>query len=165
MVGQWCIQTMMVPMRGMYGAFDAEFEVHRTIKRADLTAFLRLFRRTGSPPQLVWTTKGSSMGFGEEKRNALDQMPKMLDDLWIMIWEEVRRVHQEGIFLEVEHVNAHRTSREKQQVSLFKLLFTEGKESAEEVAQDDAMLDGGKMAQIRATTVQPKREEVYAALQ
>ena len=33
------------------------------------------------------------------------------------------------------------------------------------VIEGNAMLDGGKMAQIRANTVQQKREEVYAALQ
>ena len=30
----------MVPLRGMYGSVEAEFEVQRTIKRAELMAFL-----------------------------------------------------------------------------------------------------------------------------
>ena len=29
-------------------------------------------------------------------------------DLWILIWGEVHRVHQEGILQEVEHVKGHR---------------------------------------------------------
>ena len=29
-------------------------------------------------------------------------------DMWILIWEELTRVHQEGIVVEVEHVTAHR---------------------------------------------------------
>ena len=32
------------------------------------------------------------------------------------------------------------------------------------MAKDGAMLDGGEMAQIRASSVQPKRKEVNAAL-
>ena len=34
----------MGPLRGMYGSMEAEFEVQRTIKRADLTAFLCLVK-------------------------------------------------------------------------------------------------------------------------
>ena len=48
----------MGPLRGMYGLMEAEFEVQRTIKRADLTAF-------SVPPQesmwthqdFMWTTR------------------------------------------------------------------------------------------------------------
>ena len=43
----------------MYGTLDAEFEVQRTIKRAELTAFLCLLRR------IVGGSCG--MGSGEEK--------------------------------------------------------------------------------------------------
>ena len=34
-------------------------------------------------------------------------------DLWILIWDEVRRVHQGGISQEVDHVKAHRTKNQK----------------------------------------------------
>ena len=34
----------MGPMNGMYGTFDAQLGVQRTIKRAELTAFLSLLR-------------------------------------------------------------------------------------------------------------------------
>ena len=50
-------------------------------------------------------------------------------------------------------------------MSLFENFITEGNEKADEPAKDGAMLDGGGMAQIRARTVQQKREEVCAALQ
>ena len=33
-------------------------------------------------------------------------------DLWILICEELRRVHQEGILVEVEHAKAHRSKKE-----------------------------------------------------
>ena len=44
--------------------------------------------------------------------------PKSQDaDLLILIWEEVRRIHQQpGILLEVEHVRAHRSEKEKHTV-------------------------------------------------
>ena len=34
----------MEPLYGMYGSMEAEFEVQRTIKRAELTAFLCFFK-------------------------------------------------------------------------------------------------------------------------
>ena len=48
---------------------------------------------------------------------------------------------------------------------LFERFVTEGNERVDKRAKDGAMLDGGEMAQIRASTVQHKREEVHAALQ
>ena len=86
-------------------------------------------------------------------------------DLWILIWEELRKVHQEGILVEVEHVKAHQCRKEMKQLSLFDKFITAGNERADEPAKEGAMLDGGDMAQMRATTIQQEREEVYAALQ
>ena len=80
-------------------------------------------------------------------------------DLWLCIWEEVRRIHQEGVRLEVEHVKAHRSKKEVQEMKLFERFVTEGNERADELAKDGAMLDGGEMAQKRASTVQQGREE------
>ena len=48
---------------------------------------------------------------------------------------------------------------------LFDRLVTEGNERADELARDGALLDGGDVAQIRASTVQQRREVLYAALQ
>ena len=36
-------------LHGMYGSMEAEFEVQRTIKRAELTAFLCLLRKVSGP--------------------------------------------------------------------------------------------------------------------
>ena len=71
----------------------------------------------------------------------------------------MRRIHQEGILLDVEHLKAHHSKNEKKNVALSNSL------SQDELAKDGAMLDGGEMAQIRASTAQQKREEVHAALQ
>ena len=53
-------------------------------------------------------------------------------DLWILIWEELHRVHQEGIPVEVEHVKAHRSKEEMQQMSVFEHFITEGNGKADE---------------------------------
>ena len=64
---------------------------------------------------------------------------------------------------EVEHVNAHRTNREMQQMSLFEKSITEGNEKVDDPAKEGATLDGGGVAQVRALTIQQEQEEVYAA--
>ena len=55
-------------------------------------------------------------------------------DLWILVREEVRSVHQEGMLLEVEHVKAHRSKKEKKDMALFGSLVTEGSERADVLA-------------------------------
>ena len=67
--------------------------------------------------------------------------------------------------VEVEHVKAHRTKKEKKEMSRFEKFVTEGNEKADEPARAGAMLDEGFMAEVRAKTVQQEREEVYAVLQ
>ena len=54
--------------------------------------------------------------------------PKAKDaDLWILTWEELHRVHQEGILAEVKLVKAHRSKTQTQQMSLFEVsLLKEG---------------------------------------
>ena len=67
--------------------------------------------------------KGSPMGSGEETLQCLG--PKAKDaQLWMLLWEEVHRIHQEGVRLEVEHVNAHRSKKEKQDMRLFERFVT-----------------------------------------
>ena len=48
----------MAPMRGMYGTLEAELKVQRTIKRADLTAFLCLLRKAIGPTMVHVDNKG-----------------------------------------------------------------------------------------------------------
>ena len=48
----------MAPMRGMYGTLEAELEVQRTIKRAELTAFLCLFRKAIGPTMVHVDNEG-----------------------------------------------------------------------------------------------------------
>ena len=75
-----------------------------------------------------------------------------------MVWQK------RGILVEVEHVKAHRTKKEKKNMSQFERFVTEGNEKADELAKAGAMLDEGFTAEARAETIQQEREEVYAAL-
>ena len=50
-------------------------------------------------------------------------------------------------------------------MSLSERFLAEGNERADQMAKDGAMLDGGEMAQRRASTVELRREEVHVALQ
>ena len=63
-------------------------------------------------------------------------------DLWIAIWEESNKLRSKEILIENQHVKAHRTEKEKQQMSLFDKFITEGNEKADELAKEGAMLDG-----------------------
>ena len=47
------------PLHGMYGSMVAELEVQRTIKRAQLTAFLCLHKKVIGPSKCMSTTKAS----------------------------------------------------------------------------------------------------------
>ena len=112
------------PTHGMHGTLDAGFDENRTIKSA-LTAFLCLLRRIVCPTtahvdnkgihRWVWT--GEMMCVGQEATDA---------DLWIMIWEELYRLQQEGILLKVARVKAHRSKKEKQHMSRLEQFVTEG---------------------------------------
>ena len=48
----------MGPLSGMYGSMEAEYEVLRTIKRAELTAFLRLLKKVIGPVKVHVDNKG-----------------------------------------------------------------------------------------------------------
>ena len=60
-------------------------------------------------------------------------------DLWITTWEKDRRIHQEGILREVEHVKTDRSKTEKQDVSLFERFVAEGNGRADHPAKAGAM--------------------------
>ena len=92
----------MEPLHGMYGSMEPEFEVQRTVKRAD-----------GLPmpsQESDWTSikvnadnEGITDGLWRGDRKCTN--PKAGDaDLWIEFW-----VTAGDILVEVEHVKAHRT--------------------------------------------------------
>ena len=67
--------------------------------------------------------------------------------------------------MDVEHVMAHRTKKEKEKMTQFEMFVARGSETADDVAKAGAMLDEGFMAVARAKTMKQEREEVYVALQ
>ena len=73
--------------------------------------------------------------------------------------------HVCAILVEVAHVKAHRTKKEKEKMTKFERFVTKGNETADKLAKAGAMLDEGFMAEVRADTFKQGREEVYVALQ
>ena len=84
-------------------------------------------------------------------------------DLW-KNWEELHLLSSKEVLVEVEHVKAHRTKKDKTEMSFFEKFVTEGNEKADELVKECAIMDVGFMAETRAKTVQQEREEVCAAL-
>ena len=83
-------------------------------------------------------------------------------DLWIKFWEELHELVKRGILVEVAHVKAHRTKKEKEKKTKIERFVTEGNEKADELEKAGAMLDEGFMAGAR---LKAGGEEVYVALQ
>ena len=65
-------------LHGMYGSIEAEYEVQRTIKRTDLTAFLFLSTEWLGQPGSMSTTKELSMDYEEERVSEKNQEREML---------------------------------------------------------------------------------------
>ena len=71
------------------------------------------------------------------------------------ISEELHVLTSKEILVEVEHVKAHRTKKDKKERSQFENFLADGDdEKADELAKEGSMLDEGFMAQTRAKTVQ-----------
>ena len=60
--------------------------------------------------------------------------------------------------MEMAHVKAHRTKKEKEKMTKIERFITEGNEKADELAKAGAMLDEGFMAEARAETMKKERE-------
>ena len=78
----------MGPLHGMYGSMEAELEVERTIKRAELTDFSCLLKRVIGLIKVHVDNKGIIDGLRRGERECIK--PRAGDaDLWIKIWEEL----------------------------------------------------------------------------
>ena len=83
----------------MYCSMEAELEIQRTIKRAELSAFLFRFKKVIGHAD----NKGIIDGARKEEKDCVN--PRAGDaDLWRKIWEEVHGLAERGILVEVEHV-------------------------------------------------------------
>ena len=104
------------PLRGMYGSM----EVQRTIKRAELTASLCLLRKVCGPMKVHVDNKGIIDGLRKGEKEGIK--PGVGDaDLWIKIWEQPHELVKGGMLVEVAHVKAHRTKKEKQKMMQFEI--------------------------------------------
>ena len=131
---------------------EAEYEVQRTIKRAELTAFF------------IPSFDNKGIIDGLRKGERVYQAKSEKCRLWIKIWGELHELVKRSILVEVEHVKAHR-SKEEKYMPHFEKFVAEGNEKADDLAKEGALLDKGFMAEARAETAQQEREEVHAALQ
>ena len=104
------------------------------------------------------------MDYGKERASASSREREMPIS-GSKFGEQLHGLVERGIVVEVEHVKAHRTMKDKKDMSYSEKFVTEGSEKADEMAKEGALLDGGFMAEARAKTMQQEREEVYAALQ
>ena len=109
----------MGPLHGMYGSVEAELEVERTIKRAELTAFLCLLRKVSGPIKDHVDNKGIIDGLRKGEKVCIMSSAGHAD-LWIKNWEELHELEKRGIPVEVEHVKAHRTKKEKEKMKKLK---------------------------------------------
>ena len=90
---------------GCTASMEAELEVQRTIKRAELTAFLCLLMKVIGPIKVHVDNKGIIDGRWRGERKCID--PQAGDaDLWGEIWEELHSLAAGDVVVEVEHVKA-----------------------------------------------------------
>ena len=141
------------PLHGIYGSVVAEFEVQRPIKRAELTAFLYFLKMLIGPITAHVDNKGIIVGSWRGEWRCT--YPKTGDaDLWMKIWEELHLLRSKEILVDVKHVKAHRTKKDKEEMSQFEKFVAEGNERADELAKVGEMLDEGSMAEAKAKAVQ-----------
>ena len=135
----------------MYGSMEAEFEVQRTIKRAELTAFLYLLRKVCGPIKIHVDNKGEIDGFRRGDR--VCTKPRAGDaDVWIKLGGINAFSGRKGHFGE-SGTCTHRTRKEKKDMSHFEKFTTEGNEKADELAKEGALLDKWFVAEARAKTM------------
>ena len=114
-------------LHGMYGSMEAELEVQRSIKRAELTAFLCLLKKVTGTIKVHVENKGITDVLWRGGRKCID--PKAGDaDVWVKIWEEVHLPVSKEMLVEVEDVKAHRTKKKKD-MSKFEKFVADSEES------------------------------------
>ena len=100
----------------------------------------------------------------EEERATVQNQEREMPSVQTIFGRMTGFHRKRGILVEVDHVKAHRTKKEKKNMSQFERFVTEGNEKADELAKAGAMLDKWFVAEARAETMQQDKEEVYAAL-
>ena len=90
-------------------------------------------------------SRGITDGLWRGERKCVE--PKSGDaDLWIKFWEELHLLTSKETLVEVERVEAHRTEKDKKEMSHFEKFVTERNEKADMLAKDGALLEERFMA-------------------
>ena len=93
-LGRWGAHGWSVVQLDHDEEMGAELEVQRTIKRAELTTSLCFLRKANGPTVVHVGNKGIIDELWRGETRCIG--PEAMDaDLWILIWEELHRVHQE----------------------------------------------------------------------
>ena len=110
--------------------FDAELGLLHGMYDSMEADGIPLFAQESDWPIKVHVdNKGIIDGLWRGERKCID--PKAGDAaLWIKIWEELHLLMSKEIMVEVEHVKAHRTKKDKKDMSHFERFVTDGNEEA-----------------------------------
>ena len=144
---------------------EAEYEVQRTIKRAELTAFLCLLKKVIGPINVHVYNKGIIDGLRQGEKECIK--PRAGDtDLWKKTWEEIHSPVDKCISVQVEHVKAHRTKKEKENMSLFEKFVTTRKAMRKQMTwqKEEQCWTKDSLQKVEQKTMQQEREEVYGTL-
>ena len=101
----------MGPLDVVFGSNG--YEVQPTMKRAELTAFLCLLKKVIGPIKVQVDNQGTIDGLRKGEKECIK--PRAGD---AGLWKTVGKLHvlvERSILVEVEHVKAHRTKKEKEQ--------------------------------------------------
>ena len=104
----------MGPLLGMYGSVEADFEVQRTIKRAELTAFSCLSQESDCTQSgCTSINKGIINGLRRGESKCIKPRAERCRFMDQKFGEESHDLAERGILVEVEHVKAHHTKKGK----------------------------------------------------
>ena len=107
--------------------------------------------------------KGIIDGLWRRERKCIDPNAGYAD-LWEN-WQALHLLVSRDIVVEVEHVKAHRTKKDKKDISHSEKSLRATRKRMSWQKQEQCWSKDLLMAEVTAKTVQEEREEVYAALQ
>ena len=100
-------------LHGMYGSMEAEFEVQRTIKRAELTAFLCFLKNVIGPIKVHVHNNGIIDGLWRGESKCIGPAAGDADFVDQDLGRELHLLMSKDILVQVEQVKAHRTKKDK----------------------------------------------------
>ena len=155
----------MRPMLGMYGTLDAELEVRRTIKRAELTAFLCLLRKAIGPTTVHVDDKGNYSRAVERRKEVHWRKSEGCPLVDLDLERNNCKEYITKAYWWRSSTSKRIVPRRKYSNCRFRKFITDGNAKADEVAREGGRGDGGVMAQIRTSSDQQRREEVHTEFQ